>query len=401
MFCSISGDRLSIDGRAVPFVPSPNVGGRMEPHFIVLHDTAGRLDAGSSVSWFKNPRAKVSAHLVIERDGSVTQMVEFDRCAWHAGKSAWDGFRNLNAWAIGIEIVNPGKLVRRSDGACYAWFGQGWPAEDCVEMQSAEHGHGWWLPYTVAQVDAVRAIVKALGAQYPTIRECLAHYHISPGRKIDVGPHFPFAIVAAGVPIRGLPTRETVEMVQARLHELGYQPGGIDGLMGPKTRSAIREFEDANGLPVDGVIDDRLRVALWRDPKGPVTAPRETATKAEVAAGSQTMQSAGLVKRATEGLVAANTVDALTSAPPIAPDVAVAAPSGAAEAVSQVDDLVTQVETARGLSGRLAGLIDWLGTPAGIRFLAVSAALGLVWFAAHRVEWRRWRDYVLGRHNGG
>lgn len=45
---SINGDRLSIGGRSVPFVPSPHVGGRIEPTLVVLHDTAGGLDASGA-----------------------------------------------------------------------------------------------------------------------------------------------------------------------------------------------------------------------------------------------------------------------------------------------------------------------------------------------------------------
>jgi N-acetyl-anhydromuramyl-L-alanine amidase AmpD len=70
-------------------VPSPNCGGRIEPHLIVLHDTADRLRPDDTVSWFATSRSKVSAHLVVGRDGSIVQMVDFDRAAWHAGKSSW------------------------------------------------------------------------------------------------------------------------------------------------------------------------------------------------------------------------------------------------------------------------------------------------------------------------
>lgn len=69
MICSVAGDRLMVDGRAAPFAASPHVGGRIEPTLIVLHDTAGGLDASGSISWLCNPRSKVSAHFVVARDG--------------------------------------------------------------------------------------------------------------------------------------------------------------------------------------------------------------------------------------------------------------------------------------------------------------------------------------------
>ena len=127
MFDIVNG-RLTIAGKAAPFVRTPNQGGRLEPTLIVLHDTAGRLAKGSSVAWLCNPKAKASAHLVVERDGSVTQLVEFDRVAWHAGQSSWRGRSGCNAFAIGIEIVNPGKLTGTPKKAT-AWFGESYGSE--------------------------------------------------------------------------------------------------------------------------------------------------------------------------------------------------------------------------------------------------------------------------------
>lgn len=404
MICTIKDDRLSIDGRPAPFVSTPNEGGRIEPHFIVLHDTSDRLKPDDTISWFRNPKARVSAHFVVARDGAVTQMVECDRCAWHAGKSSWAGFKNLNAWSIGIEIDNPGKLTRKGD-RCFAWFGDSWPVAECVEHTTTHHGHGWWLPYTSEQIAAVKALVLALASTYPKISEAVGHYHISPGRKVDVGPQFPYADVAALVPIRGAPSSEAIEMVQRRLLDLGYQPGSVDGIDGPKTREAIRQFEEQNGLHPDGLIDERLKTALLSGaPKGPVTAPRETATKADVAASSQTMRAAGHVKRGTEIGAAANVVDALTSPVPVADAVAVSPadiPGAAVGALSQAGDMLGHVETAQGMSTRLSGVIDWAISPAGAKFALVSIILAAIWIGANRVEVRRWLDYRLGRHNGG
>jgi TPR repeat protein/S1-C subfamily serine protease len=53
-----------------------------------------------------------------------------------------------------------------------------------------------------------------------------------------------------------------LEGVQAQLATLGYDPGPADGLMGPRTRAAIRAFEADFGLPVDGQVSDRLIAAL-------------------------------------------------------------------------------------------------------------------------------------------
>ena len=50
--------------------------------------------------------------------------------------------------------------------------------------------------------------------------------------------------------------------VQKRLEELGFDPGLIDGLMGPRTRGAIRDFQEQAVLPATGELDPRTLDAL-------------------------------------------------------------------------------------------------------------------------------------------
>ena len=75
---------MNDDGTPCPFVESPNIGGEVQHNFLVMHYTAGR-SAQESIGWLASPQAKASAHVVIGRDGSITQLVKFDRVAWHAG----------------------------------------------------------------------------------------------------------------------------------------------------------------------------------------------------------------------------------------------------------------------------------------------------------------------------
>ena len=110
------------DGTPVTFKASPNIGDAVKPEYIVIHYTAGG-NAKGAVGWLCNPASKVSAHLVIGRDGSVTQLVPFDRVAWHAGISQWEGRTGLNAYSIGIELDNAGRLVRKEDGWMAAFGG--------------------------------------------------------------------------------------------------------------------------------------------------------------------------------------------------------------------------------------------------------------------------------------
>jgi N-acetylmuramoyl-L-alanine amidase len=176
----------------VPYKAATASGGAMTPTLILLHDTAGRLDKGSSVSWFCSKECPTSAHLVVERDGSVTQMVPFNKKAFHAGRSSWKGKEFCNSYAIGIEIVNPGEL----DASGKAWFGETFP--DSVRKTTKEHGTANWIGYTPEQIEAVTAICKALAEKY-AIEDISTHWFVSPKRKVDPGPLFPLEELRAAV----------------------------------------------------------------------------------------------------------------------------------------------------------------------------------------------------------
>lgn len=188
---NISNHRL--DG--VPFKASPNHGGLLaggRPDAIIIHYTAG-LSAQSSVSWLCNPQAKASAHVVIGRDGKITQLVPFDIVAWHAGKSSFGGRSGYNQFSIGIELDNPGRLVRTEDGRFMA-FGRRFEAEHVLHARHRnESSLSYWLDYPEAQIEAAFELCEALCGSYP-IREILGHEEIAPGRKSDPGPAFPLEL---------------------------------------------------------------------------------------------------------------------------------------------------------------------------------------------------------------
>lgn len=181
--------------RGVRFVKAHASGGAMSPRWVVLHDTAGSLRQFSSVEWFASIECGTSAHFVVERDGTITQMVPTNKRAFHAGVSHWKGVSGLNSCSVGIEIVNPGKL----DNTGKAYFGKVAEPSEIFASASSAHGKGYWLPYTKEQIAAVIAICRAVVEEYPDCNEIVTHYEISPGRKIDVGPHFPLDDVRRAV----------------------------------------------------------------------------------------------------------------------------------------------------------------------------------------------------------
>ncbi|MDE4455422.1 1,6-anhydro-N-acetylmuramyl-L-alanine amidase AmpD [Psychrobacter sp. DAB_AL62B] len=100
--------------------------------------------------------AEVSAHLFIERDGAVTQFVNFNERAWHAGRSSYLGRPECNDYSIGIELEG-------SD----------------------------FVSFTSAQYAALAQVVAAIYDAYPkTRRHLTGHSDIAPGRKTDPGDYF-------------------------------------------------------------------------------------------------------------------------------------------------------------------------------------------------------------------
>ena len=66
---------------------------------MVLHHSGGSYAGG--VSWIRNPKSRVSYHVLVAQDGRRTVFAEPTQRTWHAGKSEWRGKRDLNSWAIG------------------------------------------------------------------------------------------------------------------------------------------------------------------------------------------------------------------------------------------------------------------------------------------------------------
>jgi N-acetylmuramoyl-L-alanine amidase len=173
----------------VPFEETPNKGGVLEASYLIVHYTVVTSMA-ATVRAFKNPAIKASAHLVLDVDGSLTQMVPFNVVAWHAGKSQWAGRVGCNSFTIGIEVVNPGPLSRRANGF-FDVNGRVW-AGDVVEARH-KNGHSpfaYWAAYTPAQIDKLKEVGSLLVTQY-SLRDVVGHDDISPTRKIDPGPAFP------------------------------------------------------------------------------------------------------------------------------------------------------------------------------------------------------------------
>ncbi len=95
--------------------PSQDHGGDIKPEVIVIHYTGSGSMKGSA-DWLSHlDNIYVSAHIVIGRDGRMTQLVAFHKQAFHVGLSKHNGEPNVNKFSIGIELVNWGKLTPGPD----------------------------------------------------------------------------------------------------------------------------------------------------------------------------------------------------------------------------------------------------------------------------------------------
>ena len=187
------------DGHAMAYRASPHAGGIIVPRFLVIHYTAGSSAAGT-IAWFQSPASRVSAHLVIARDGTVTQMVPFNREAWHAGQSRWGNLSGLNHHSIGIELDNAGILIRSGGKWVSPLSRRSYPDSEVTVALHKNDPPGaqpsGWHAYTPEQIEATLECGMALVKDY-SLADVLGHDDIAPGRKRDPGPDFPMDSVRA------------------------------------------------------------------------------------------------------------------------------------------------------------------------------------------------------------
>lgn len=177
----------------VRFDASNNHGGKFGiglPDTLVVHYTAGTSLAGA-VQTLKSPSSEASAHFVVDRDGTVVQLVPLDTIAWHAGASRHLLRTGLNKFSIGIEIVNAGRLKRSANGDLLTWFGEKIAPEQAIELTHRnESAPAWWDLYPEVQIKSVFDLARKL-IDGLSLRFLLGHEEIAPGRKSDPGPAFP------------------------------------------------------------------------------------------------------------------------------------------------------------------------------------------------------------------
>ncbi len=129
----------------------------------------GNLPAAAHPSFPERAGLRVSAHVLIRRDGELTQYVPFGERAWHAGTSQYRGRSDCNDFSIGVELEGTDSI-----------------------------------PYTDAQYAALAALAAALIGAYGSLsaEHIVGHSDVAPGRKTDPGEVFDWSRLRAQLSAR-------------------------------------------------------------------------------------------------------------------------------------------------------------------------------------------------------
>ena len=167
---------------------------------IIIHYT-GMQSERESLKKLISPKSKVSSHFFINRTGKIFRLVKEDCVAWHAGKSKWKSYKNLNKNSIGIELVNRG------------------------------HRFGY-QSFTKIQIKKLIKLCKYLMKKYRIKKNMiLGHSDVAPLRKIDPGEKFPWKYLSSnGVGIYPLlktkknnPFNPQTKLFFNYLNKIGYR----------------------------------------------------------------------------------------------------------------------------------------------------------------------------------
>jgi len=170
--------------------PKKDSGNLNNPDTIVIHYTASN-NINSDIRTLYESTKEASVQFLVDADGKVYQLMPANRIAWHAGKSRLGNRTGMNKYSIGIEIVNPGYLVERSDGSLATWYNEKVELKNAVKLKHKnENFERFWHIYTQEQIDSVKELCQALCEAY-NINNIVGHDDVSPGRKQDPGPAFP------------------------------------------------------------------------------------------------------------------------------------------------------------------------------------------------------------------
>lgn len=247
-----------------------------KPQMVICHYTA----ADDRVSRETLTSGGVSAHYLLFADGHLASIGSDETIrTWHAGVGSWRGLTDINSLSIGIEIVN------------WGFKGSHVPATaGIVEGLAVEGSSHQWTPYPDAQIEVLAALLKDIKSRWKIQDQFfLGHSDVSPGRKVDPGPLFPWERLHREHGIGAWPDLEkplrAVELpaegrkvlwTQRHLRDYGYACP-VTGEWDDPSRLSLQAFQmHFRPANISGSIDDesiRLLAALvdqyvYAAPKG-------------------------------------------------------------------------------------------------------------------------------------
>jgi N-acetylmuramoyl-L-alanine amidase len=256
--------------------PSPNFDERTglgRADMIILHYT-GMQFSHEAIHRLCDPKARVSSHYVVLENGSIVQLVEEAKRAWHAGVSVWAGDPDVNSRSIGIEICNPGHDF-------------GYPEFPSRQIAAT---------ITLCRSIFTRNIIRP--------ENVLAHSDVAPSRKNDPGEKFPWkrlaqsgvglwvdvGTVADAEPLKPNDNGPQVLELQRLLTDYGYgvdASGRYDIATGEVITAFQRHFRPSK---VDGIADAATVQTLRK-----LLTAREAQQKKPAAGDAKPAQRAGFI----------------------------------------------------------------------------------------------------------
>jgi N-acetylmuramoyl-L-alanine amidase len=203
--------------------------------YIIIHYTGVKAPFSDICKWFEKSSSKVSSHYVIDYDGKIYSFVDIKYRAWHAGKSYWNGNKDINSASIGIEIHNSGD-------------------EDFLKDQLE------------SLIYLIKFLMNECNIKYHNV---IGHSDVSVNRKIDPGKRFPWqTLFMEGIGVfsnrdsynysRLIPREDHqffIEDIQQMLKNIGYELN-ITNKFDDDTIRVIRAFQRHwRSSRVNGLID--------------------------------------------------------------------------------------------------------------------------------------------------
>ena len=198
--------------------PSYNSRGNFKIDKIIIHYT-DMPSCEASLDRMCDKKNEVSAHYLIDTDGTIYHLVNEQDRAWHAGVSLWQGDDNINSTSIGIELENKGQRYGYED-------------------------------FPNIQINALIELIKDIKTRYKIAKQnILGHSDVAPDRKIDPDYKFPWKKLAEqNLCIYPKPTHTDIDLLDL-LEMIGYDLSN--------TQNAIKAFQRRyRPNKIDGIGDD-------------------------------------------------------------------------------------------------------------------------------------------------